>query len=50
MYTTQDETHRTICSSKHEAYQKDIRAIYDYVKARQFDDLIPVGRPPSAQD
>jgi cytochrome c len=29
--------------------EKDIRAIYDYVKARQFD-LIPVGRPPSAQD
>ena len=26
--------------------EKDIRAIYDYVKARQLD-LIPVGRPPS---
>ncbi len=29
--------------------EKDIRAIYDYVKARQLD-LVPVGRPPSAQD
>lgn len=28
---------------------QDIRAIYDYVKARQLD-LIPAGRPPSAQD
>ena len=29
--------------------EKDIRAIYDYVKARQLD-LVPPGRPPSAQD
>ena len=29
--------------------EKDIRAIYDYIKARQLD-LIPPGRPPSAQD
>ncbi|MBB6184594.1 c-type cytochrome [Oleiagrimonas soli] len=29
--------------------EKDIRAIYDYVKARQLD-LVPVGRPPSDQD
>jgi cytochrome c len=29
--------------------EKDIRAIYDYIKARQLE-LIPVGRPPSAQD
>lgn len=29
--------------------EKDIRAIYDYIKARQLD-LVPVGRPPSAQD
>lgn len=29
--------------------EKDIRAIYEYIKARQLD-LIPPGRPPSAQD
>lgn len=29
--------------------EKDIRAIYDYVKARQLD-LIPPGRPPSGQE
>ncbi|MDE1892703.1 MAG: c-type cytochrome [Xanthomonadaceae bacterium] len=29
--------------------EKDIRAIYDYIKARQLE-LVPVGRPPSAQD
>lgn len=29
--------------------EKDIRAIYEYVKARQLD-LIGVGRPPSSQD
>lgn len=29
--------------------EKDIRAIYDYIKARQLD-LVPVGRPPSKQD
>ncbi|MEW5834662.1 MAG: c-type cytochrome [Pseudomonadota bacterium] len=29
--------------------EKDIRAIYDYIKARQLD-LVPPGRPPSAQD
>lgn len=29
--------------------EKEIRAIYDYIKARQLG-LVPVGRPPSAQD
>ncbi len=29
--------------------EKDIRAIYDYIKARQLD-LVSPGRPPSAQD
>jgi len=29
--------------------EKDIRAIYDYIKSRQLE-LVPVGRPPSVQD
>ncbi len=29
--------------------EKDIRAIYDYIKTRQLD-LVPVGRPPSGQE